>query len=225
MITSEQKVHPTSRFYIPFVSNNDYIPHLVEIDASNQSICYIYNNKVPSDRTAQAFAKEFHDLMKDIFSEVLEPSDRGVLKECQMHNITYTPEGAKTMTQFEQTIYLKIMLVIFYLTYETMKVTKGIRLEINDESLTRFFCTLTSLVFLRQIIESPAWDQYATYYIKMAEQLSDGQQLLADIKQYELNQKKYANVKNMIQKDIELIFGMLKKGLKEVYLAIEVADP
>lgn len=118
------------------------------------------------------------------------------------------------------------MIYMYRILYETENVTKNMKsISLSDPFITRFFCTLTSLTFLKQIVESPHWEQYSDYYLKMSEQLSDGKSTLIDQKEYEMQGTDYSRVTNMLSKDLDLIFGKVKKGLQEVFLGVDINQP
>jgi len=224
MLPSESSVHEASRFFIPLGPQDASIPVLVEVDLENKSFCYIYFGEVPQDKESQTFIKEFHNLLKDVFGQLLESNSLKTVESCTYHQLGLDEEALAAIGQFESAAYIRIMILIFYLVYESDKVTKNTALALDGALLTRFFCTITSLMFLKKLLESEAWDQYSGYYLDMMDQLADGQTILAKYLPYQSTGTDHPIIQKKIQQELQTAYTSLGKGLKEAYFAIDVAQ-
>ncbi len=224
MLPSESSVHESSRFFIPLGPQDASIPVLVEVDLENKSFSYIYFGEVPQDKESQTFIKEFHNLLKDIFGQLLEPKSLKTVEACTYHQLGLDEEAMAAIGQFESAAYSRIMIIIYYLIYESDKTTKNSTLSLDGAFLTRFFCTITSLMFLKRLLESEAWDQYSGYYLDMLEQLSDGQTILAKYLPYQSTGTDHPIIQKKIQQELQTAYKKLGEGLKEAFFAIDVAQ-
>ena len=222
MLSTETQVSESNRFFIPFGPQDDRIPFVAEVDLDNKSFTYIYFGEVPTDRESENFIKEFHNLIKDIFIQLFDSRNVKDIDLCSLNKVGLDQESQNTVGQVEQAAYLRVMLIIYYLLYETDKVTKNITISIDNAALSRFFCTLTSLLHVKRFLDSPAWDQYSEFYLSMSDQLSDGQSCIVKYLPYESSGTDYPVVQKKILQELQGIHGKFKSGLKEAIIAIDV---
>ena len=222
IIPSQSTVSASVRFFIPFFADIDpVVPAMVEIDAEKGQINYIYTEKVPNG--SDAFLKELNVLIKKIFKLVFQGQDAEKFDSIQGYQaVGVSAKTSNVMKSFEGALYLKLMMLVYYLVYETSKDTRKEPIDFDDNFTNRFLFTLNSLLYIRDVSQSQEWPAYIDAFVKNMSQMNDEQNYFITMSQHEETSDDTSKLEAEIDEIVRDLADRAKKGCKELFCAFDI---
>jgi len=192
---------------------------MVEIDAEKGQISYIYTEKVPNG--SDPFLKELNTLIKKVLSLVFQGEDAKKFEAISGYQaIGVSAKTSSVMKSFEGALYLKLMMLVYYLVYETSKGTRKEAIDFDDNFSNRFFFSLNSLLYIRDISQSQDWPAYIDAFVKNMSQLNDEKNYFITMSQHEETSDDTSKLEAEIDEIVRDFATRAKNGCKQLFCVL-----